>query len=65
MRQFLLLVLLVSTIQVFAQKPAKADKYGKTITASELKEHLYIVASEEMGGRETGTEGERKAAAYI
>ena len=65
MRQFLLLVLLVSTIQVSAQKPAKADKYGKTITASELKEHLYIVASKEMGGRETGTEGERKAAAYI
>ena len=35
------------------------------ITASDLKKHLTIIASDEMEGRETGTEGQRKAAAYI
>src|SRR5262249_39574498 len=29
------------------------------------KKHLYIVAGREMEGRETATEGQRKAAAYI
>ncbi len=32
---------------------------------SRLKEDVYTLASEEMEGREAGTEGERKAAAYI
>jgi hypothetical protein len=49
----------------FAQKTAKPDAYAKTITADDLKRHLYIVASAEMQGREAATEGERKAAAYI
>jgi len=48
------------------QNPLKnAGKYGNTITAADLKKHLYIIASPEMEGRETATEGERKAAAYI
>jgi len=42
-----------------------ADQFGKTITAADLKKHLYIVAGEEMQGRETATEGQRKAAAYL
>lgn len=42
-----------------------AAKYAATISASDLRKHLTIVASEEMEGRETGTEGQRKAAAYI
>jgi hypothetical protein len=37
---------------------------AKAITADGLKAHLSIIASAEMQGRETGTEGERKAAAY-
>ena len=48
-----------------AQKTANPTPYAKTITADDLKKHLYIVASKEMGGRETATEGQRKAAAYI
>ncbi len=36
-----------------------------TITAAELERHLYILAAPEMEGRETGTEGQRKAAAYL
>lgn len=40
-------------------------KYMQTITAAELKEHLYILASDEYEGRETGTLGQKKAADYI
>jgi hypothetical protein len=42
-----------------------ATQYGNAITAGDLKKHLSIIASDEMEGRETGTEGQRKAAAYI
>ena len=42
-----------------------ALKYAETITQAGLKKQLSIVASAEMEGRETGTEGQRKAAAYI
>ena len=49
-----------------AQKKAADPKtYATTISADDLKKHLYIVASKEMEGRETATEGQRKAAAYI
>ena len=40
-------------------------KYMKTITADELKTHLYIVASDEMEGRETGSAGQKKAGLYL
>lgn len=49
----------------YAQKAAKPDAYAKSITANDLKKHLYIIAGKEMEGRETATEGQRKAAAYI
>lgn len=65
MRSLLVLALMASTMYSFAQKEAKPDAYAKTITADDLKKHLFIVASKEMEGRETATEGQRKAAAYI
>lgn len=65
MKRIIVLVLLISTFNSIAQKAANPDPYAKTITATDLKKHLYIVASAEMEGRETGTEGEKKAAAYI
>lgn len=40
-------------------------KYMNTITAAELKEHLYTLASDEYEGRETGTLGQKKAVDYI
>lgn len=58
-------MLLCSTLVSFAQKAAKPDNYAKTITAADLKKHLYIVAGPEMEGRETATDGLRKAATYI
>lgn len=40
-------------------------EYAATITEEELKEHLYIYASDEYEGRETGTPGQKKAIEYI
>lgn len=64
MRKLFFLVLFLPFL-VFAQKGTKPDAYAKTITATDLKKHLYIIAGPEMEGREAATEGERRAAAYI
>ena len=40
-------------------------KYINSITSEELKTHLYIFASDEFEGRNTGEEGQKKAANYI
>ena len=46
-------------------KVSDPTKYMNTITAKELKTHLYIVASDEMEGRETGSPGQKKAGQYL
>ncbi len=56
--------LLLLSANVFSQTDIPL-KYAETITRADLKKQLTIVASAEMEGRETGTEGQRKAAAYI
>lgn len=71
----LITVYLVLSIPVWAQhderittpagQPALAARFGESITAGDIKEQLYIVAGAGMEGRETATEGQRKAAAYI
>jgi hypothetical protein len=43
----------------------QAIPYAQTITAGDLKEHLYIYASDEFEGRETGKPGQKKAANYL
>lgn len=48
----------------FSQKDIGLN-YAETITNEGLQKQLTIIASAEMEGRETGTEGQRKAAAYI
>jgi len=58
------LILLIFCSQIYAQLPG-AEKFAKTITQKELKEHLYIYASDEFEGRETGSEGQKKAVNYI
>lgn len=66
MRQLLLVLgSFIAVTAVGQKKPADPKPYATTITAADLKKHLYIVASKEMEGRETATEGQRKAAAYI
>lgn len=39
--------------------------YAGTITAEDLKKHLYTYASDEFEGRETGTRGQKKAIEYL
>lgn len=41
------------------------NKYLNTITLEELKTHLYTIASDEMQGRNTGEEGQKKAGKYL
>lgn len=41
------------------------SKYMKTITAEELKKHLYIIAADSMEGRETGSAGQKKTGRYL
>ena len=41
------------------------QKSYASITSDELKTHLYIVASDEMEGRDTGSEGQKKAGKYL
>lgn len=58
------LILLFFSIPSFSQKDS-AWRFAESITRSGLKSQLSIIASAQMEGRETGTEGQRKAAAYI
>ena len=44
---------------------ADATEYAATITEEDLQEHLMTYASDEFEGRETGTEGQKKAVTYI
>ena len=61
-----LLVALLPLLTVVAQKKNKTlEKSGNSITASDLKKHLYIVASGDMEGRDTPSPGLEKAGDYI
>ncbi len=66
MKQFFLLLALTAGLMSSAQKKAADPRpFAASITEADLKKQLYIVAGKEMEGRETATEGQRKAAAYI
>lgn len=65
MRRIFLLMALAATTAASAQKIADPKPFANTITPEDLKKQLYIVAGPAMEGRETATEGQRKAAAYI
>ena len=40
-------------------------KFGKTINSSDVKTHIYALASEEFEGRQTGEKGQKLAAKYL
>lgn len=65
MRNSITLCLLLAVLCTHAQKADAPQRYAAGITPDALKNRLLIVASREMEGRETGTEGQHKAAAYI
>ena len=42
-----------------------AAKFAKTITAKDLGKHLFVYASDEFEGRNTGEPGQKKAVNYL
>ena len=59
------LILLLFTSLSHAQLADPSAQIANTIQAASIKEHVYFLASDELQGRETGTEGNKKAAEYI
>lgn len=47
------------------KKDKSVVNYANTITASELKKHLSVIASDEYEGRETGKKGQKMTAEYL
>ncbi len=43
----------------------KSVKYASTITAQDMRSKLSVLASDDFQGRETGTEGQKKAAEFL
>ncbi len=63
-----IVLLLLTTIcsTLYGQVPTdKSTQYAATITAQDLKKHLTYIASDSLEGRDTGSEGQKKAAVYI
>ena len=62
-------LLIISTMSCIAQKQALSNddviSFMNTITSDQLKTKLYIVASDAMEGRETGSKGQKKAGKYL
>ncbi len=64
MKQFALLFGLLMTFAGQAQLDA-AKVYGNTIEEQDLKELLYVYASDYFQGRETGTLGQKRAVTFL
>jgi hypothetical protein len=62
---FALLGLVFHGEHLLAQRDTVAMRYASTITAAELSQHLYIIASDEYKGRDTGSPELKKAAEYL
>ncbi len=65
MRRILSFTLFIFIQSIVAAQINPAATYASLVSATELKKHLSVIASDSMEGRETGTAGQRKAAAYI
>ena len=67
MKKFITLLLfaLLSVTCSTTKGVNSSNNYVSSISSEELKKHLTVVASDEMEGRETGSEGQKKAGKYI
>jgi len=71
MKKIVVLLLVASafscknTQAVVSKDNSDPTKYIKVITEKDLKKMLYVVASDEMEGRETGSKGQKKAGLYM
>ena len=55
----------VSSNSSKGKKVGDVTKYAKTITAKDLGKHLFVYASDEFEGRDTGEPGQKKAVNYL
>ena len=60
-----IIVISLITINFSFSQLSEAKKFAKSITAKDLSKHLYIYASDEFEGRNTGEEGQKKAVEYL
>ncbi len=66
MRKLILAAILNAGICYGAMaQDSTAIRYAGTITAGDMRQHLQILASDSLEGRETGTRGQKMAAEYI
>ena len=71
MKKFIILLLVATafscknTQAVASKDNSDPSKYVKLISEKDLKTMLYVVASDEMEGRETGSKGQKKAGLYM
>ncbi len=64
----LILFIVFTSTNLVAQQSKQhplPSKYLQSITAKELKKHLYIVADDSMQGRQTGSDGQKRAGKYL
>ena len=63
------LLTLSAVVCLFSQgldaQDKSALKYGNTITPQDMREKLTVLASDDFMGRETGTEGQKKASKFL
>ena len=64
MNKFLFITILFFTYLVNSQVQP-STKYAQTITDKELKELLYVYASDYFAGREAGTRGQKLAVDFL
>jgi Zn-dependent M28 family amino/carboxypeptidase len=64
MKNFTPLFFLIVTLG-FSQMKSGATEYAVTITSKELKENLYVYASDYFQGRETGKIGQKRAIDFL
>ena len=64
MKTFFLLTIGFPLI-ILGQNQMSISDYAETITAKELKENLYVYASDYFQGRETGTVGQKRAIDFL
>ena len=65
MKKLVLLILIIFQSLISYSQLENAKKFAKTITEKDLKKHLYTYASDEYEGRNTGSEGQKKAVEYL
>jgi hypothetical protein len=61
----LVLCLMISYSLSYGQQDSIAMHYASTILASELSEHLHIIAADDYEGRESGYAGQKKCEQYM